>query len=225
MIEESIHGLKTEFIMGQLHLSNYYCVTETLQQYHVQLTDIIHLTAGYRLSSTSKPTLQGPSFLHYCRTLNYRVHVQNTLCIGGPAGTKHFSKSPSGSGAGVWQGPSRRRWTGPYSCPLGKPVDSILTSQSPTGQSVGSLPFLDLKVLVHTRRHRNSTCWKWINFTMMLPKWFSIMKQLHIQLELEKAIIFTSLGDQYCSSLFKVLVFVCCVLLRCFHYIYIYIYI
>ena len=160
MIEENIHGQKTEFIMGQLHLSNYNCVTETLQQYHVQLTYIIHLTAGKRPTSTGNLTHQGPSSLHYFRTINYRVHIQNALCIGGPAGMKHFSKSPTGWGAGVWWEPSRQRWTGPCRYILGKPVDSVLTGQSPTGQSVGGVPLLDLKVLVHTRRHRHSTCWK-----------------------------------------------------------------
>ena len=121
-------------------------------------TDIIHLTPGVWHTSTGNPTLQGPSSLHCWRTMNYRVHVQNALCIGGPAGTKYCSKSPTGWGAGVWWGPGRQRWTGPYSCwILDEPVDSILAGQSPTGQSVGSLPLLDLKVLVHTRRHRHST--------------------------------------------------------------------
>ena len=61
-----------------------------------ELTDIIHLTAGKRPTPTGNPTLQGPSSLHYCRTINYRVHVQHALCIGGPAGMKHFSKIPTG---------------------------------------------------------------------------------------------------------------------------------
>ena len=66
-----------------------------------ELTDIIHLTVGVRPTPTGNPTLQGPSCLHYYRTMNYRVHVQNALCIGGSAGMKHFSKIPTGWDAGV----------------------------------------------------------------------------------------------------------------------------
>ena len=140
-----------------------------------ELTDIIHLTAGVRPTSTGNPTLQGPSSLHCCRALNYRVHVQNALCIGGPAGMKNYSKRPWVWGAGVWWGPGRQRWTGPYSCPLGKPLDRVLTGQSPTGQSVGSLPLLDLKVLVHTRRHRHGTWQK-------QRKWWGTRNRLHDRL-------------------------------------------
>ena len=75
-------------------------------------TDIIHLTPGVWHTSTGNLTLQGPSSLHCWRTMNYRVHIQNALCIGGPAGTKYCSKSPTGWGAGVWWGPGRQRWTG-----------------------------------------------------------------------------------------------------------------